>query len=381
MVITFNQMPTQITINSITGLPPFNIYISDDLLNPAIYVATITSVPYTFNVPIVFENLSEYVLKIVDSNGCIVYETLDFIPPTPTVTPTQTPTQTITPTITPTMTTTITPTPTKTPTNTPTLTPTKTPTNTPTLTITPTMTTTITPTPTNTITPTQTPTMTTTITPTPTYTPTLTPPPTYWYCATKCIPSTETPPIYVGDCWTNLLQPKIQHPSPSLLVGDAVTGTDGFCNSITEVISPIDYPSIAGPVVTLNNDDTFYCWQCKTFRISYITNLPESTTCDTVSDDYIYYRINGGSWTSVQVFANNATYYDYVVEIILSTGSVVDYYFSTGNDRPWGIDSGSGDFTSKCGLTETITVTSFTDIFMNLDTNVSGTDCQFGIPC
>ncbi len=78
MIITFNQMPTQITINTITGLPPFNIYISDNILHPAIYVATISSAPYTFDVPIVFENLSEYVLKIVDSNGCTIYETLDF---------------------------------------------------------------------------------------------------------------------------------------------------------------------------------------------------------------------------------------------------------------------------------------------------------------
>lgn len=75
MVITFNQMPTQITINSITGLPPFNIYISDNILNPAIYVTTITSAPYTFNVPIILENSPEYILKIVDSNGCIIYYT------------------------------------------------------------------------------------------------------------------------------------------------------------------------------------------------------------------------------------------------------------------------------------------------------------------
>jgi len=76
-------MPTQITINTITGVAPFDIYISSSQSNPAIYIATISTTPYTFNVPTILENLEEYTLKNVDSNGCVVYETLNFLPPTP----------------------------------------------------------------------------------------------------------------------------------------------------------------------------------------------------------------------------------------------------------------------------------------------------------
>ena len=76
-------MPTVITIETITGIAPFDIYISNSQSTPAIYIATISTAPYTFNVPTILENLEEYAVKIVDSNGCTIYDNLNFLPPTP----------------------------------------------------------------------------------------------------------------------------------------------------------------------------------------------------------------------------------------------------------------------------------------------------------
>ena len=161
-------MPTQVTINTLTGTPPYYVYVCDaDVLN-CVYIATISSTPYVFNVPPPLDAQSEICVKVVDINDCEIIQCGNIIPdltPTPTVTigltPTATETQTPTPTptatigLTPTATETQTPTPTRTPTVTPTVTTTVTqsPTNTPTVTMTPTNSGTPNVTPTNTPTP------------------------------------------------------------------------------------------------------------------------------------------------------------------------------------------------------------------------------------
>lgn len=146
-------MPTQVTINTLTGTPPYYVYVCDaDALN-CVYIATISSTPYVFNVPPPLDAQSEVCVKVVDINDCEIIQCGNIIPdltPTPTVTPsptvtigltptateTQTPTPTRTPTVTPTVTTTVTQSPTRTPTVTMTPTnsgtPNVTPTNTPT---------------------------------------------------------------------------------------------------------------------------------------------------------------------------------------------------------------------------------------------------------
>jgi hypothetical protein len=71
-------MPTQVTINSISGNDPFSIYICNDPITMCLYIDTITSssFPYTFNVPVILDGAYFYNLKIVDSNGCILYSQL-----------------------------------------------------------------------------------------------------------------------------------------------------------------------------------------------------------------------------------------------------------------------------------------------------------------
>jgi hypothetical protein len=91
-----------------------------------VYIAAVSTFPFTFVVPDPYDFV-DYVIKIIDVNGCVDAEVVPITPtpttsvtPTMTRTPTNTPTETQTPTVTPTMTqtptTTITTTPTETPT-------------------------------------------------------------------------------------------------------------------------------------------------------------------------------------------------------------------------------------------------------------------------
>jgi hypothetical protein len=172
----------QIQITNISGgTYPIDVFISDVYGNNEYYLTGITTpvpptVYYTTIIPPIFDTAPEILLKLVDANGCEMFERIPCSGPTPTPTPTITQTPTLTPGLSPSPTPTITTTPTTTPTNTttPTTTPTPTPTATPGLSPspTPTITTTPTITPTITTTPTTTPTITPTITTTPTTTPT-----------------------------------------------------------------------------------------------------------------------------------------------------------------------------------------------------------------
>ena len=124
-------MGQQVTITSVTANTPVEIYYCDSMSASCVYVATVSTFPFIFDVPDPYD-LTDYIIQIVDVNGCVDTDTILITP---------TPTSSVTPTVT------------RTPTNTPTLT--QTPTRTPTNTATPT--TTLTTTPTQTTTPTATP--------------------------------------------------------------------------------------------------------------------------------------------------------------------------------------------------------------------------------
>jgi hypothetical protein len=72
-------MPTNITINNVTGSQPFDVYVCDSPITTCIYVSTINTVdlPYSFNIPVVYESLTQFVVKVVDNNDCIVTDTLN----------------------------------------------------------------------------------------------------------------------------------------------------------------------------------------------------------------------------------------------------------------------------------------------------------------
>jgi hypothetical protein len=66
-------MPTNITISGLGGASPFDVYVCDQTMATCIYVSTITpvSLPYVFEIPSVYSSLTDFVVKIVDSNDCI----------------------------------------------------------------------------------------------------------------------------------------------------------------------------------------------------------------------------------------------------------------------------------------------------------------------
>jgi hypothetical protein len=124
-------MTQEVTITSVTANTPVDIYYCDSSGLNCVYVSTVSTFPFTFEVPDPYDN-NNIVVKIIDTLNCEFTETILISPtPTPTITKTPTPTPTITPSLTPTNTPTPTLTPTETPTNTPTPTFTPTPTTTP----------------------------------------------------------------------------------------------------------------------------------------------------------------------------------------------------------------------------------------------------------
>ena len=69
-------MPIDITINSVTGNSPYDVYICDNPVTVCIYVDTVNSFPYTFLVPTILSSQNDFNLKVVDNTNCTVYETL-----------------------------------------------------------------------------------------------------------------------------------------------------------------------------------------------------------------------------------------------------------------------------------------------------------------
>jgi len=69
-------MPTDITINDITGSTPFDVYLCDNPITTCFYVDTISSLPYTFEVPSILSSQTEFNLKVIDNNDCIITQTL-----------------------------------------------------------------------------------------------------------------------------------------------------------------------------------------------------------------------------------------------------------------------------------------------------------------
>ena len=65
-------MAVQVTINNITGTSPFDIYICQSNGSGCFYIATISSLPYVFDIPEPYNTATSYMLKVVDINNCVV---------------------------------------------------------------------------------------------------------------------------------------------------------------------------------------------------------------------------------------------------------------------------------------------------------------------
>lgn len=63
-------MSTFITINNITGSSPFEIYLCDNPITVCNYIDTVTTLPYTFEVPSSMSALTTFNLQVIDNTGC-----------------------------------------------------------------------------------------------------------------------------------------------------------------------------------------------------------------------------------------------------------------------------------------------------------------------
>ena len=66
-------MSIQISINNITGYEPYNIYVCNNPATTCIYINTIndSDIPYSFDIPVIMESNSDFILKVVDNTECI----------------------------------------------------------------------------------------------------------------------------------------------------------------------------------------------------------------------------------------------------------------------------------------------------------------------
>ena len=67
-------MPTQITINSITGVEPYYVYLCDQTQTTCVFITSITNadIPYSFQPPTIMDSYGVYVVRVIDSNPCII---------------------------------------------------------------------------------------------------------------------------------------------------------------------------------------------------------------------------------------------------------------------------------------------------------------------
>jgi len=65
-------MAIQVSIDSITGQSPYDVYVCQTDGTSCFYMTTITSAPYVFDIPAPYNTSSAYQLKLIDSNGCVI---------------------------------------------------------------------------------------------------------------------------------------------------------------------------------------------------------------------------------------------------------------------------------------------------------------------
>jgi hypothetical protein len=65
-------MTTEVNIESITGVSPFNIYVCEANGSNCYYINTINENNYTFEIPPPYDTLNRYMLKIVDARNFVI---------------------------------------------------------------------------------------------------------------------------------------------------------------------------------------------------------------------------------------------------------------------------------------------------------------------
>ena len=71
-------MPNIITITTLNGLSPFDVYTCDTGYTTCVYIDTIVSgqIPYSFTIPVVQSGMGSIGVRVVDSDNCEIKEDL-----------------------------------------------------------------------------------------------------------------------------------------------------------------------------------------------------------------------------------------------------------------------------------------------------------------
>lgn len=69
-------MPTEITINTLSGTPDYQVYVCDDPIVTCVWIGQISGATYTFTVPPLLDGQPSYNLKVIDNNGCEIIQNL-----------------------------------------------------------------------------------------------------------------------------------------------------------------------------------------------------------------------------------------------------------------------------------------------------------------
>jgi len=65
-------MAVLVTINSVTGHTPYDVYICQSNGSNCFYMTTTSTIPYQFDIPEPYNNATSYMLKLIDANGCVI---------------------------------------------------------------------------------------------------------------------------------------------------------------------------------------------------------------------------------------------------------------------------------------------------------------------
>ena len=63
-------MPNTITITSISGASPFDVYVCDQTISYCYFIQTFAGGSYSFDVPYPLDGANPIVLKVIDTNAC-----------------------------------------------------------------------------------------------------------------------------------------------------------------------------------------------------------------------------------------------------------------------------------------------------------------------
>lgn len=67
-------MAIEVTINSLTGTSPYNVYICQSGGTGCFYISTIVTgdLPYEFEIPLPYDSGDSYMVKVIDNQNCVI---------------------------------------------------------------------------------------------------------------------------------------------------------------------------------------------------------------------------------------------------------------------------------------------------------------------